>query len=89
MHSPEGQGFIVVHATTRDGSVSRIVPRLSPGAAVTTDKNTVDKVVTEYGVAELRGRTVSERATALIGIAHPDHREELQQAARALQYLRE
>jgi acyl-CoA hydrolase len=89
MHSPDGQGFVVLHAATRDGSVSRIVPRLSPGAAVTTDKNTVDKVVTEYGVAELRGRTIGERTTALIGIAHPDHREDLLRAAHELGYLRE
>jgi acyl-CoA hydrolase len=89
MHSPEGQGFVVVHATTRDGSVSRIVPRLSPGAAVTTDKNTVDKVVTEYGLAELRGLTIGERTTALIGIAHPDHREDLTRAAHELGYLRQ
>ena len=77
MHSAEGQGFVVLHSATRDGSASRIVPRLSPGAAVTTDKNTVDKVVTEYGVAELRGRTIGERTRALIGIAHPDHRDAL------------
>ena len=89
MHSPEGQGFIVLHATTRDGSRSRIVPRLSPGAAVTTDKNTVDKVVTEYGIAELRGRTIGERSRALIAIAHPDHRDDLTRAARELGVLRD
>jgi acyl-CoA hydrolase len=79
----------VLHSTTSDTSVSRIVPRLSPGAAVTTDKNTVDKVVTEYGVAELRGRTIGERTRALIGIAHPDHREELARAAHQLGSLRD
>jgi acyl-CoA hydrolase len=84
MHSPSGQGFVVLHSTTRDTSRSRIVARLSPGAAVTTDKNTVDKVVTEYGVAELRGLTVGERARALIAIAHPDHRDELSRAAHEL-----
>ena len=84
MHSLEGQGFVVLHSTTRDGATSRIVARLSAGAAVTTDKNTVDKVVTEYGVAELRGLTVGERARALIAIAHPDHREELSRAAYEL-----
>ena len=82
MHSPEGQGFIVLHSTTREGSVSRIVPRLSAGAAVTTGKNTVDKVVTEYGVAELRGHTIGERTTALIAIAHPEHREQLKRESR-------
>ena len=47
-------------------------------------KNTVDKVVTEYGVAELRGRSIGERARALIAIAHPDHRDELARAAHEL-----
>ena len=89
MHAPEGQGFVVLHSTTRDGSTSRIVARLSPGAAVTTDKNTVDKVVTEHGVAELRGRTIGERARALIAIAHPDHRDELTRAAHELGTLRD
>ena len=51
--------------------------RHAAGDAVTTPKNTVDKVVTEYGVAEMRGRSIDERARNLIAIAHPDHREEL------------
>lgn len=88
MHSLEGQGFVVVHSTTRDERISRIVPRLSPGAAVTTDKNTVDKVVTEFGIAELRGRTIGQRTRALIEIAHPDHRDGLERAAADLGYLR-
>ena len=89
MHSPEGQGFVVLHSTARSGEVSRIVPRLPPGAAVTTDKNTVDKVVTEFGVAELRGRTIGERTRALIAIAHPDHRDELARAAHEMGSLRD
>lgn len=88
MFSDEGQGFIVLRSTTRDGSISRIVPRLTGGSVVTTIKNTVDKVVTEWGVAELRGRSLDQRAAALIGIAHPDYREELTKEARALGYLR-
>jgi acyl-CoA hydrolase len=88
MFSDEGQGFIVLRSTTRDLSVSRIVPRLSGGSVVTTIKNTVDKVVTEWGVAELRGRSLSQRSAALIAIAHPDHREELSREARELGYLR-
>jgi acyl-CoA hydrolase len=82
-----GQSFIVLHSTTSDTAVSRIVPRLHPGAAVTTFKNVVDKVVTEHGVAELRGRSIRERAGALIAIAHPDHRDELRAAGRRLGYL--
>ena len=59
MYSEGGQGFIVLQATTRDGSISKIRPTLTPGSVVTTSKNTVDKIVTEYGVAEMRGRTPS------------------------------
>lgn len=76
LYSQGGQGFIVLRATTHQG-ISRIVPQLHPGAVVTTLKNTVDKIVTEYGVADLRGRTIGQRARALIAIAAPDHREEL------------
>jgi acyl-CoA hydrolase len=54
---------------------------------VTTPKNTVDKVVTEWGVAELRGRSIRERTQALIAVAHPDHRDELTAAARSMNYL--
>jgi acyl-CoA hydrolase len=64
--------------------VSRIVPTLRPGSVVTTLKNTVDKVVTEHGVAELRGRTVRERTHALVGIADPAFRDDLERAAKAM-----
>jgi len=87
MYSTDGQGFIVVPSTALEGTVSRIVGRLTPGAAVTTLKNTVDKVVTEHGVAELRGRTIRERARALIAVADPAFRDDLQHDARALGYL--
>jgi acyl-CoA hydrolase len=82
-----GQSFIVLHSTTSDEMVSRIVPHLHPGAAVTTFKNVVDKVVTEYGIAELRGSTIRERTRRLISIAHPKFREELEREARAIAYL--
>ena len=61
--------------------VSRIVSTLTPGTTVTTPRHQVDLVVTEHGVAELRGRTVHERALALAAIAHPDFRDELRAAA--------
>jgi acyl-CoA hydrolase len=82
-----GQAFIVLHSSTADDTVSRIVPQLHPGAAVTTFKNIVDKVVTEYGVAELRGSSIAERTRRLIAIAHPRFREELTARARELCYL--
>jgi len=83
-----GQSFIVLHSTPSDASVSRIVPQLHPGAAVTTFKNIVDRVVTEYGVAELRGSSIRERTSRLIAIAHPKFRDELTAAARAMGYLK-
>ncbi|HZP28015.1 MAG TPA: acetyl-CoA hydrolase/transferase C-terminal domain-containing protein [Acidimicrobiia bacterium] len=87
MYSDGGQGFIVLHSSTKDESVSRIAAQLPAGSVVTTLKNTVDNVVTEYGVAELRGRPVRERARSLIAIAHPKFRDELTAQARELGYL--
>jgi acyl-CoA hydrolase len=87
MYSDGGQGFVVLHSTTADGHVSKITPTLAAGDVVTTIKNTVDKVVTEWGVAELRGRSIRERAGALIAIAHPDHRDHLRHCAHHLGYL--
>jgi len=87
MYSEGGKGFIVLHSTTGEDELSRIVSRLCPGAPVTTMKNTVDHVVTEYGVAELRGRSIAERAEALIGIAHPKFRDALRADARAVGFL--
>jgi 4-hydroxybutyrate CoA-transferase len=77
--SKGGRSIIAVPATASKGKVSRIVPFLSPGAAVTTSRNDVDYVVTEYGVAKLKGRTLAQRAEALIAIAHPDFRDELKE----------
>jgi acyl-CoA hydrolase len=85
--SERGQSFIVLHSTAADDSVSRIVPQLHPGAAVTTFKNIVDRVVTEYGVAELRGSSIRERTRRLIAIAHPKFRDELERSGRELGYL--
>ena len=82
-----GQAFIVLHSTAMDDSVSRIVPQLHPGAAVTTFKNVVDRVVTEYGVAELRGSSIRARTERLIAIAHPKFRDELTRSGRELGYL--
>jgi acyl-CoA hydrolase len=81
MYSPGGKAFIVLHSTTSKGR-SRIRTRLTEGSVVTTLKNTVDHVVTEWGIARLRGRSLDERAAALIAIAHPDHRETLEREAR-------
>jgi acyl-CoA hydrolase len=86
--SEGGQAFIVLHSTTGDEQASRIVPQLHPGAAVTTFKNIVDRVVTEYGVAELRGSSIAERTRRLIDVAHPKFRAELTASAKECGYLR-
>jgi len=82
--SRDGKAFIVLPSTAKDNTISRIVPTLSPGTHVTTGKNDVNYVVTEHGVAQLRGKTAKQRAEALIAIAHPDFRPELREAARAM-----
>ena len=85
--SKGGKAFIVLPSTAKNGAVSRIAPALSPGTHVTTSKNDINYVVTEYGVAQLRGKTAKQRAEALIGIAHPDCRGELREAARKMSLL--
>lgn len=72
-----GKGFICMHSTAKNGTVSRIKPILTPGSVVTTSKNDVDYVVTEYGITQLKGKSLSQRTQALINIAHPQFREEL------------
>ena len=77
-----GASIIAMPSTGRDGEVSRIVARLGLGAAVTTPRYLADWVVTEHGAAKLRGRSDVERAAALIAVAHPRFREELERATR-------
>ena len=77
-----GKPIIALPATAAKGKASRIVPVLSPGAGVVTTRADVRWVITEFGAAYLFGKTVRERAKALINIAHPDFREGLERAAR-------
>jgi acyl-CoA hydrolase len=79
-----GKAFIVLPSTAKNDSLSRIVPVLSPGTHVSTSKNDINYVVTEYGVAQLRGKSAGQRARELIGIAHPDFRAELTAQARRM-----
>ncbi|HQG49855.1 MAG: Butanoate coenzyme A-transferase [Syntrophorhabdaceae bacterium] len=77
----EGGKAVIALPSTAKGGISRIVPTLKEGAAVTTSRNDVDYVVTDYGIASLKGKTVRDRMKALINIAHPSVREELQKKA--------
>ncbi len=75
--SKGGKPIIAIPSTTRNGQISKIVPYLSQGAGVTTSRGDVHYVVTEYGIADLYGKTIRQRAISLIDIAHPDFREHL------------
>ena len=81
-HSRGGKSFIAFPSTAKEGTISRIMPTLKEGSIVSTGKNDVDNIVTEYGIARLRGKSLSERTKALIAIAHPDFRDELTFAAK-------
>ena len=85
--APEGRAIIALPATAAGGTVSRIAAVLAPGAGVVTTRAHVRTVVTEYGIAELFGRSVRERARSLIAIAHPDYRDELEREARRLYHV--
>ncbi|MEN6489572.1 MAG: acetyl-CoA hydrolase/transferase C-terminal domain-containing protein, partial [Smithella sp.] len=76
-HSKGGRSILAFHSTAQGGKTSRIVSHLDEGAAVCTLRTDVHIIVTEYGIANLRGKSVPERAKALIAIAHPDFRDEL------------
>jgi 4-hydroxybutyrate CoA-transferase len=82
-----GKAIIALPSTAAGGTLSRLVPTLREGAGVVTTRAHARTIVTEYGVAELFGRSLRERAAALIAIAHPDHREQLSAEARRLQLL--
>lgn len=82
-----GKAFIVVPSTAKNDTISRIVPTLTPGTHVTTSKNDINYVVTEYGVAQLRGKSMRQRTLELIGIAHPNFRAELTAQAQRMRIL--
>ncbi|MFH2009119.1 MAG: GNAT family N-acetyltransferase [bacterium] len=82
-----GKAIIALPSTAKDGAVSRIVAQLSPGAGVVTTRGDVHYIVTEHGVAYLHGKTVKERAMALISVAHPSFRAELLREAMDRRYV--
>jgi acetyl-CoA hydrolase len=85
--SRDGVPIIALPSTARGGQITRIVPMLKRGAGVVTSRNHVRYIVTEFGVADLYGKTIRQRAQALINIAAPEFRDELAHAARKLRYL--
>lgn len=85
--SKGGKPIIAISSTAKNGTISRIVPMLDPGAGVVTSRGLVRYVVTEYGVAFLHGKSIRERAKALIEIAHPKFREELYKYCEKTKWL--
>jgi acyl-CoA hydrolase len=85
--APEGRAIIALPSTAAEGRISRITPFLAEGSGVVTTRAHVRTVVTEWGVAELHGKSIRERAQELIAIAHPDFRDELTAQARKTHYL--
>jgi len=85
--APEGLAVIALPSTAASGTISRITPFLNEGAGVVTTRAHARTLVTEYGVAELHGRSIAERARALIAISHPDFRDELTAQARHSHFL--
>ncbi|HXG21219.1 MAG TPA: acetyl-CoA hydrolase/transferase C-terminal domain-containing protein, partial [Methylomirabilota bacterium] len=84
MYSKGGRSIMVLPSTAKKGTLSRIVPMLAPGSTITTPRQYMDYVVTEFGIVNLQGKSQRQRAEALIEIAHPDFRSELQKAAKEL-----
>lgn len=82
--SPGGKSIIACYSTAKGGTISKIVAALRPGTPVTTSRTDVDYVVTEFGVAPMRGRSLRERARSLIAVAHPDFRQELREQYKSV-----
>jgi len=85
--SKGGKPIIALPATAKGGTVSRIVPMLTPGAGVVTSRGLTHYVVTEYGTANLHGKSIRQRAEALIQISHPDFRNELYEYCERTRWL--
>jgi acyl-CoA hydrolase len=85
--SIDGRGIVAMHATTDDEAFSKITFELRPGAKVSISRNDIDTVVTEYGVAQLLGRSTAQRVEALVAIAHPKFRDQLLFEARRVGYI--
>ncbi len=87
VRAKEGKSIIALPSTAKNGTLSRIVPKLADGAGVTLTRADVHYVVTEYGVAELFGKNIRERVLALAQVAHPDFRNEILKEAKSHNYI--
>jgi acyl-CoA hydrolase/RimJ/RimL family protein N-acetyltransferase len=87
VRAKEGKAIIALPSTAKNGTISRIVPRLTEGAGVVLTRADVHYIVTEYGVAELFGKNIRERVLALAQVAHPDYRNEILKEAKARNYI--
>ncbi len=87
LHSKGGRGIIAIASTAKGGAITKIKSILTPGSVVSISRNLTDIIITEYGVAYMRGRTVRERALQLIAIAHPDWRDQLRYEARQYGFI--
>ncbi|MCX6166315.1 MAG: 4-hydroxybutyrate CoA-transferase [Ignavibacteriae bacterium] len=87
MRSKGGRSILAFSATTKNDTISKIVPILTPGSGVVTTRGDVQTIITEYGIADLYGKTLRERTKLLINIAHPKFKEELEAKAREFKWL--
>lgn len=85
--SKNGKGIIALRSTAKNGTISTITPFFQPGTAITVPRQYIDYVVTEYGVAHLRGKSLKKRVENLISIAHPDYRKELKEEAKKHKFI--
>ncbi|QJW45237.1 4-hydroxybutyrate--acetyl-CoA CoA transferase [bacterium BFN5] len=81
IHAKNGRSIIALNSTAKNGTVSTIQPWLTPGAVVTLSRNNIDYIITEFGIAPMKAKTIRQRVDNLIAIAHPDFRKELREAA--------
>jgi acetyl-CoA hydrolase len=87
MRSKGGKPILAFASTTKNDTISKIVPTLTPGSGVVTTRGDVQYIITEYGIADLYGKTLRQRTKLLIDIAHPNFREDLEKKAREFKWL--
>jgi acyl-CoA hydrolase len=87
IHAKNGRSILALYSTAKDDAISTINPTLTPGANISLSRNDLDYVITEYGIAPLKGRSVRERAYNLIAVAHPNFRAKLREEAQKIGFI--